>query len=268
MLQGCIPWQLSDHSQLQLLDLANNQLNGSIPKQFANFASMIEQNNGFDLGSTHILLTYSNRSLTPYSDRINENWKGKYYTFEKAIAHMIGIDMSNNLLSGEIPAELTNLKGLQLLNLSRNNLSGGIPADIGNLKDLESLDLSCNELSGHIPDSLSSLTFLSSLNLSNNQLSGPIPRDGQLGTLNDPSIYSNNSGLCGLPLNIACRNGSSGSAANEDEDSGLSYSTLGGFAFRFWLWFGELIFYDPWWITVLSCIDRVLNKIVHIIQNC
>ena len=267
MLQGCIPWQLSHHSQLQLLDLANNQLSGSIPRQFGNFASMIQQNDGFYLGSTHILLTYSNRALTPYSDRINLIWKGKYYTFEKAIAHMTGIDLSSNLLSGEIPTELTNLKGLQLLKLSRNNLSGGIPNDIGNLKALESLDLSCNELSGHIPDSFSGLTFLSSLNLSNNHLSGLIPTGGQLATLNDPSIYSNNSGLCGLPLNIACLNGSSGSAENKDRDPGLYYSTLVGFAVGFWLWFGAIFFSDPWGIAVLSCIDRVLNRIVQRIQN-
>ena len=172
---------------------------------------------------------------------------------------MTGIDLSSNLLSGEIPTELANLKGLQLLNLSRNNLSGGIANDIGNLKALESLDLSCNELSGHIPDSFSGLTFLSSLNLSNNQLSGMIPTGGQLGTLNDPSIYSNNSGLCGLPLNIACLNGSSGSAENKDRDPGLYYSILVGFAVGFWLWFGAIIFSDPWGVAVLSCIDRVLN---------
>ena len=47
---------------------------------------------------------------------------------------MTGIDLSGNSLSGEIPSELTSLKGMQFLNISRNNnLSGSIPKDIGNL---------------------------------------------------------------------------------------------------------------------------------------
>jgi hypothetical protein len=122
---------------------------------------------------------------------------------------MIGIDLSSNYLSGEIPVELLNLGAIRFLNLSRNNLSGGIPSNIGNLKDVESLDLSWNQISGHIPPTISHLIFLSSLNLSNNLLSGEIPTGNQLQTLNDPSVYSNNLGLCGVLLSIPCKNNSS-----------------------------------------------------------
>uniref|UniRef100_A0A8R7R6N9 Uncharacterized protein n=1 Tax=Triticum urartu TaxID=4572 RepID=A0A8R7R6N9_TRIUA len=92
---------------------------------------------------------------------------------------------------------------------SRNNLSGSIPKDIGNLKLLESLDLSWNKLSGHIPPSVSNLMSLSNLNLSNNLLSGEIPTGSQLQTLDDPSIYDNNLGLCGPPLRPCTNNSSS-----------------------------------------------------------
>uniref|UniRef100_A0A0E0JA98 Leucine-rich repeat-containing N-terminal plant-type domain-containing protein n=1 Tax=Oryza nivara TaxID=4536 RepID=A0A0E0JA98_ORYNI len=117
MFEGYIPWQLSNHSQLQLLDLADNQL-----------------------------------------------------------------------------VEFANLKGLQFLKLSRNNISGSIPNDIGNMNALESLDLSCNAFSGRAPTG------------------------GQLETLNDPSIYSNDYGLCGTVLS-ACPIESSrfGSEPNKDE---------------------------------------------------
>ena len=122
---------------------------------------------------------------------------------------MTGIDLSSNYLSGDIPPEFTKFVGLRFLNLSRNHLSGGIPKDIGNLVILETLDLSLNELSGSIPSSISELLSLNLLNLSNNHLSGEIPTGSQLQTLVDPSIYSNNFGLCGFPLDIACSNGSS-----------------------------------------------------------
>ncbi|CAL5444437.1 unnamed protein product [Camellia sinensis] len=93
------------------------------------------------------------------------------------------------------------LFGLMNLNLSGNHLKGRIPNNIGNLTQLESLDLSRNKLSGPIPPSLSSLSYLSHLNMSFNNLSGRIPTRNQLQTLNDPSIYIGNDGLCGAPLN-------------------------------------------------------------------
>ena len=44
-----------------------------------------------------------------------------------------------NQLTGEIPADLTNLEGL---GLHRNQLTGEIPAELGNLTNLEGLYLS------------------------------------------------------------------------------------------------------------------------------
>ena len=39
--------------------------------------------------------------------------------------------MSNNQLTGAIPAELGNLANLESLSLSLNQLTGGIPAELG-----------------------------------------------------------------------------------------------------------------------------------------
>jgi hypothetical protein len=85
--------------------------------------------------------------------------------------------------------------------LSRNHLlPGDIPGDNGNLALLESLDLSLNQLEGETPPGFADLKALSPLNLPNNRLSGRIPADDQLRTLVDPSIYGNNLGPCGFPL--------------------------------------------------------------------
>lgn len=96
--------------------------------------------------------------------------------------------LADNRLSGHLPSEIAQLK-LVALNVSNNYISGEIPAEIGNLDSLESLDLSWNNLSGSIPTSMNQLTKLSKLNLSYNPLlSGNVPATGQLSTFDEQSF--------------------------------------------------------------------------------
>jgi hypothetical protein len=104
-------------------------------------------------------------------------------------------------------------------------------------------------LSGHIPSNISHLMFLDTVNLSNNLLSGEISSGSQLQTLNDPSIYSNNLGLCGPPLSTACTNNSSiatpvDGAKEHHQDLWLYYSIIAGVVFGFWVWFGIVCLQD------------------------
>ncbi|PWZ25360.1 Receptor-like protein 12 [Zea mays] len=149
---GQIPPELSQLSQLQLLDLAHNGLTGLILRELGDLASM-----------KHPKINSSTGSLdgSIYQDRIDIIWKGQKLRFQRILELMTGIDLSGNSLSHCIPDELTNLQGLQFLNLSRNRLSCGIPSSIGSLNVLESLDLSLNKLSGAIPPGLSNMLFLS-----------------------------------------------------------------------------------------------------------
>ena len=50
--------------------------------------------------------------------------------------------------------ELGSLSNLELLNLSENDLSGEIPAELGSLSNLIYLYLHDNDLSGCVPSSL------------------------------------------------------------------------------------------------------------------
>ncbi|VAI55712.1 unnamed protein product [Triticum turgidum subsp. durum] len=279
MFYGSIPWQLSQLSHLQLLDLAENNFIGSIPESFLNL-SFMRQAPTVQPG-IKIILQYATFGYI-YSGTMVVIWKGQDYIFRGRDAFVTGIDLSANSLFGVLPLELTNLRGIQLLNMSRNCLSGSIPKDIGSLKFLESLDLSWNKISGPIPSSISNLIFLSSLNLSNNLLSGRIPTGNQLQTLDDPSIYSNNLGLCGSLLNISCKHGSSPTTTSdvgkeyhdELETMWMYYSVIAGTIFGFWIWFGTLFFWKPWRCAFLSCIDamqqKVMRKMKHIrgIESC
>ena len=70
------------------------------------------------------------------------------------------IDLSGNMLTGEIPAVVSDWFDLQGLNLSNNQLTGIIPPDIGDLCELEELRLNDNLFTGELPVELTKLTNL------------------------------------------------------------------------------------------------------------
>ncbi|KAF2595353.1 hypothetical protein F2Q70_00044664 [Brassica cretica] len=111
---------------------------------------------------------------------------------------LFGIDLSENELSGEIPAELGGLVELQGLNLSHNNLSGVIPESFSGLKNAESLDISFNRLQGRIPQELTELNSLAVFNVSFNNLSGVIPQGNQFNTFDTQSFLGYVTVLLGI----------------------------------------------------------------------
>ena len=68
-----------------------------------------------------------------------------------SLANLERLYLSENQLTGEIPAELGNLANLERLVLDNNQLTGEIPAELGSLANLELLLLSENQLTGCIP---------------------------------------------------------------------------------------------------------------------
>ena len=81
----------------------------------------------------------------------------------------IELDVSDNDLSGSLPAEIRQLTKLQRLNLSQNNFTG-VPAEVGQLSELRYLDLSNNSLTG-LPYELGNLSKLETLDLRGNSYS-------------------------------------------------------------------------------------------------
>ncbi|KDO62658.1 hypothetical protein CISIN_1g047929mg [Citrus sinensis] len=193
-LHGIFPIQICHLSSLQILDVAYNRLSGSVPKCINNFTAMAT------IGSHHQVKAIYHASFE--NDYIVEEislvMKGFMVEYNSILNLVRSIDISMNNFSGEIPMEVTNLKGLQSLNLSHNSFIGKIPETIGNMRSIESLDLSGNQISGKIPQSMSSLSFLNHLNLSDNKLVGKIPSSTQLQSFGASSITGND--LCGAPL--------------------------------------------------------------------
>ncbi|RDX66052.1 Receptor-like protein 12, partial [Mucuna pruriens] len=117
----------------------------------------------------HIVVLSRNQFTGSLPFKTIKNWKSMKASSESQLQYE---DYSNNALM--IPDVIGHLTSLVLLNLSNNVLSGNIPSSFGKLSNLEIFDLSLNSLSGKIPQQLAQLTFLSYFNASFNKLSGLI----------------------------------------------------------------------------------------------
>ncbi|TYH00304.1 hypothetical protein ES288_A10G264500v1 [Gossypium darwinii] len=90
-------------------------------------------------------------------------------------SYMSVVDLSENKIQGQIPTNICSIFPQLLgLNLSNNILEGNIPPCLGSLDFDFYLDLSHNQLSGGIPEKLAKCDELVFLGLSNNRLSGKI----------------------------------------------------------------------------------------------
>ncbi|XP_019082673.1 PREDICTED: LRR receptor-like serine/threonine-protein kinase GSO1 [Camelina sativa] len=222
-LSGQIPYQLCGLSSIQLLDLSNNKLNGSIPLCLSYTSSGFGIEDTFEdyfydydseaFSAATFLIDFKSMIVkdqfmkeyeTDIQTKIEFATKHRYDAYMgRNLKLLFGLDLSENELSGEIPLELGGLLKVQALNLSHNKLSGVIPESFSALKNVESLDLSFNSLQGRIPPQLTDLSSLAVFNVSYNNLSGVIPEGRQFNTF-DTQSYLGNPLLCGRAIDISC----------------------------------------------------------------
>ena len=116
-----------------------------------------------------------------YLNLYNNQLTGEIPAELGSLTSLEGLRLYNNQLTGEIPAELGSLTNLKVLLLNSNQLTGEIPAELGSLTNLKDLRLLRNQLTGEIPAELGSLTSLEGLHMDANRLTGEIP--AELGNL-------------------------------------------------------------------------------------
>lgn len=145
-LNGMIPAELGNLTNLQELRLDNNQLSGPIPFQLGNLTSL------------QLLRLDSNQLSGPIPTQLGNLTNLKY------------LILNTNKLSSPIPIQLGNLTNLLTLWLDNNQLNGQLPTQLGNLTSLRELHLDSNQLIGPIPFTLTNLHDLVFLKLNWNAL--------------------------------------------------------------------------------------------------
>ena len=191
-LSGSIPVEVGDLSSLQHLFLDENLLSGTIPPQIGNLSSLTTLSLHHNQLSGTIPPQIGNlSSLTSVNLQANQ-LSGSIPVEVGNLSSLQYLYLQRNQLSGSIPPQIGNLSNLQLLFLDENLLSGSIPAEFGNLSSLLTTYLYGNQLSGTIPPQMGNLSSLRHLSLDGNQLSGTIPPElGDLSSLQDLYLYGN-----------------------------------------------------------------------------
>ncbi|KAI9077439.1 hypothetical protein K1719_040588 [Acacia pycnantha] len=169
-LKGNLPDEICHQLPfLEVLDVTDNQLEGSIPQSMANCTSLKG-------------LYLVGNSFTGF--------------IPKDIGNLVKLEilaLGENNLSGPIPPNIFNISTLTVLHLSDNFLSGPLPSYLGiNLPNLKKLLLVRNGLTGPIPNSLSNASKLISLGFSVNKFDGVVPNVlGNLTNMMDLALGSN-----------------------------------------------------------------------------
>ncbi|KAG4149605.1 hypothetical protein ERO13_D05G343900v2 [Gossypium hirsutum] len=209
-LQGIIPMEIGNLTNLLLLQLDYNKLSGLIPASIGGMRNL----QGLNKLHGSIPSCLGNITSLGYlyldSNKLSSTIPSTLWNLKD----ILEIDLSSNHLHNSHAIDVGNLRSLLKLNLSRNLLTGDILSTFGGLITLVSLDLSNNILHGHIPESFDGLISLEFLDLCNNNLSGVIPKS--LEKLLYLKIFSNfsstsfmkNYALCGPPRLLVppCKN--------------------------------------------------------------
>ncbi|KAL8027375.1 hypothetical protein ABFX02_14G091200 [Erythranthe guttata] len=242
-----------NRTNLEQMNLSNNQLSGRLPFSLSNFSSL------------QILLMSGNNFSGPIPPSIGQ------------LRQVVKIDLSGNSLEGRIPLEIGNCLHLNYLDLSKNELSGSIPQEISDIKILNYLNLSRNHLNDTIPQSIASMKSLTTVDFSYNDLAGKLPETGQFSVFNATSFIGNPQ-LCGPLLN---NNPCNLTTANETSPPGKPHNSF-KLVFALGLLMCSLVFAaaavfkarsfkkkgsDSWKMTAFQKLDFSVNDVIESVKD-
>lgn len=156
---------------LRILRLSNNKLSGSLPEALLQESSMILSE--LDLSINELKGPVESISSTTLRS-LNLSFNQLTGILPLTIAHCATIDLSNNLLSGNISRVQGWGNYIEQINLSSNFLTGTFPIQTSQFLRLTSLKISNNSITGVLPPVLSTYPELKTIDLSSNHFTGAL----------------------------------------------------------------------------------------------
>lgn len=163
--------------QLQVLDLSNNNLTGSIPNWiFTNEAIFyLDLSNNSFRGSLLELMWFCKSNLSLLNISMNQ-FEGKLPSnISLVFPNLKSLDASHNIISGDVPPSLCDMDNMFFLDLSNNKFTGEVPTCLLTISSIGILKLSNNNLGGPIFGGASTLSIAFALHLDNNNFEGVLP---------------------------------------------------------------------------------------------
>ncbi|VAI51694.1 unnamed protein product [Triticum turgidum subsp. durum] len=151
-LEGSIPSDLANMASLQVIDFSWNNLVGLIPKKLENLCNLASMRfSGNNIGL----------SLEEFMERLP---KCSWNTLQE-------LTLGSASMTGNLPIWIGNMTNLSILQADSNMLTGPLPVGVGALGNLKILDLSYNKFSGVlVEEHFAGLLNLEYLDLSYNSL--------------------------------------------------------------------------------------------------
>ncbi|CAL5089381.1 unnamed protein product [Urochloa decumbens] len=225
MLSGSLPPKFANLTDLVEINLFNNSLSGELPSNVCKGGNLQEFSIGRNKFTGPIpislkkcrtlrILDFPYNQITgdisnfgPYPHLVSASLQrnklcGSLSKTWTSSTNSTVLDVAENMITGRLPPELSNLVKLEVLILHANNLTGKIPQELSDLSNLYQLNLSQNQFSGHIPPEFCQMRNLQYLDISANKLSGSVPQE--LGSCTKLiSLMINDNSLSGdLPMTI------------------------------------------------------------------